>query len=52
MDTLKESNGNKYLRQVHTDESKVILWRSIKNYGAKSEIIKSVTNDCDNGGKI
>ena len=24
-DTLKESNGNKYLRQVHTDESKGIL---------------------------
>ena len=22
MDTLKESNGNKYLRQVHTDEGK------------------------------
>ena len=49
---MKESNGNKYLTQIHTGESKGILWRSMKNYGAKSEIIKSVTNDCDNDGKI
>ena len=34
----KESNGNKYLTLVPTDESKDTL-KSMKNYGTKSKIL-------------
>ena len=35
---IEESNGNRYLTLVASDESKVTL-RSMKNYGTKSEIL-------------
>ena len=39
---IEESNGNKYLALVPTDENKASL-KSMKNYGTKSEILSAQT---------
>ena len=46
MDTQRESDGNKYVILVLTDESKDILKR-MKNYGKKKirDPIRSITNN-------